>query len=118
MIKQKGYTIVELGYMLVFVLFIGFVGLSIVSPFLTGDTVTATITDKERVMTQEDSYYLIFTDNEVFRNSDNLLVLKFNSSDIQGAAKIGSTCQMSVYGFRVPFLSMYRNITDIHCLEE
>lgn len=118
MFKQKGYSIIEVGCALMFLLFVGLIGLSVVLPFLTNEVVTATITDKERIVTREDSYYLIFTDDEVFRNSDSLLELKFNSSDIQGAAKVGSTCQMNVYGFRVSFLSMYRNITEIHCLDQ
>ena len=44
------------------------------------------IVDKERIVTSSDkgtsSKYLIFTDMEVFENTDSFLALKFNSSDV------------------------------------
>lgn len=59
------------------------------------------------------SYWIVFTDTEVFKNTDSLYYMKFNSSDIQGRLKIGSTCKIKVNGFRVHGLSMYRNIISV-----
>lgn len=82
--------------------------------YSTDDTVIATVTDKERIVESNgekvSSKYLIFTDKETFENSDLFLVGKFNSSDLQGQLKEGETYQFKVYGWRIGFLSMYRNI--------
>lgn len=61
------------------------------------------------------SKYLVFTESEVFENTDAFWALKFNSSDIQGQIGVGETCTLRVYGWRIPFLSMYRNILEANC---
>lgn len=84
--------------------------------FSTMDTVVGVeILDKERVVTKDDSFYMIYTDRETFKNVDSLLSLKFNSSDYYGKINRGQTCTFKVNGVRVPFMSMYRNILDFHC---
>lgn len=97
-----------------------FVGLSAMYNFGTRDIVTdVVVTDKERITTGSgdamSSKYLVFTEHEVFENTDAFLALKFNSSDIQGQIGVGETCTLRVYGWRVPFLSMYRNILEADC---
>lgn len=80
----------------------------------TKDTVTVIITGKERVATGSgDSLshkYLVFTEHETFQNTDALFHLKYSSSDIQGKLRDGRAYDLEVYGWRIPFLSMYRNI--------
>lgn len=88
--------------------------------FGTLDTTTpATVTDKERIVSgsgeNQTSKWLIFTDQEVFQNSDSRWALKFNSADFQGRIQVGQTCTFTVVGWRVPFMSMYRNIIDYDC---
>lgn len=82
---------------------------------VTQEQVTVTITDKERVSNRDMSKYLIFTEHEVFENVDSMLAWKFDSSDVYGHIKIGSTCTFNVTGFRIPFLSTYRNILVANC---
>ncbi|MFA5376067.1 MAG: hypothetical protein WC455_10010 [Dehalococcoidia bacterium] len=82
-------------------------------PLMTSETVTITVTDKERVVDSGDSKYLVFTETEVFENTDCLALGKFNSSDVYGQLEIGETYQVQVYGWRIPFLSMYRNIVKV-----
>lgn len=82
-------------------------------PYVTSETVTFTVTDKERVVKSESSKYLVFTDSESFENTDCFLRFKFNSSDIQGRLKRGKTYKAVVYGWRVPVLSWCRNIVKI-----
>jgi len=86
-------------------------------PYLTSEEVTITVTDKERIVETHDksisSKYLIFSDNETFENVDCLVRWKFDSSDLQGKLKRGETYHLLVYGWRVPFLSWYRNIVRI-----
>lgn len=79
---------------------------------------TITVTDKERVVTEESSYYLVFGEDEnenvlVFENTDTLFRGKFDSSNIQGKLKTGGTYTVTVVGYRIPFLSMYQNIIEV-----
>lgn len=61
----------------------------------------------------ESSKYLIFTDGEVFENTDSLSRWKWNSSDVQGQIKEGCKYEATVFGFRNNFLSAYRDILDV-----
>lgn len=85
--------------------------------YTTGETINIKVNDKERVVTGSGenmtSKYLVFTENEVFQNVDDILLLKFNSSDLQGQLKLDTEYEVKVYGWRIPMLSMYRNITYI-----
>ena len=67
-----------------------------------------TVTEKERIRDGETDKYLIFTDAEVFENTDTIWFMKFTSSDFYREIKVGETYQFTVYGFRVGFLSSYR----------
>ena len=52
--------------------------------------------------------------DEVFENTDAWLSGKFNSSDVQlSELEVGKTYNAAVYGWRVPFLSWYRNIVEV-----
>jgi hypothetical protein len=85
--------------------------------YTSAETVTITVTDKERIVESNgestSSKYLVFTDTEVFENTDDLFLWKFNSSDVQGKLKVGEKYTVLVIGWRVPLLSMYRNIVNI-----
>lgn len=59
------------------------------------------------------SKYLVFTENEVFENTDSWTFLKFNSSDIQNKFELKNTYRVKVAGWRIPFLSMYRNVIEV-----
>lgn len=59
------------------------------------------------------SKYLVFTNNEVFENTDSWTFFKFNSSDVQNKFEPGKTYKIKVVGWRVPFLSMYRNVIEV-----
>jgi hypothetical protein len=85
-------------------------------PYWTKSRIIATVEKTERVNSSSGenskSYYLVFTDQETLKNTDTLFYLKFNSSDLYGQIKDGETYEFTVYGFRIPFFSMYRNIVD------
>lgn len=88
--------------------------------FGTRDTVRdVVVTGKERIVESSgdktSSRYLIFTKQETFENTDSMFALKFNSSDLYGRLKEGMTCTFQVTGWRVPFLSSYRNILSASC---
>lgn len=98
---------------------------SVAIPFTTRATAVVQVTDKEPVIEGLDgdvsSKYLVFTKHqpsgtiEVFENTDVFLLVKFNSSDLQAELEVGSTCLIDVIGYRVPFLSWYRNIVSAEC---
>jgi hypothetical protein len=85
------------------------------------ETRIITVDDKERATTGNGKYiqsmYLVYTDGEVFKNTDSVLVLKFNSSDVQNQLKEGETYKVQVAGWRILFLSMYRNILSIENIQ-
>ena len=81
--------------------------------YFTREDVTFDVTKTERVVDKDSSKYLIYTKNETFENTDTIWYLKFNSSDIYGKIKNDKKYSATVYGFRIQFLSMYRNIIDI-----
>lgn len=107
--KRNGIVVVQ-GFMVLL-----FVALIMATPFIsymTLDETIFTVEDKERIVSQESSYYLVFTDNGVYKNTDSLLQLKFNSSDLQGQLKRGKTYTCTKNYWRVPFLSMYENLLE------
>ncbi len=73
--------------------------------------------DKERVTVRSGDdpkeKYLVFTENETFENTDSTLFWKFNSSDVQGQLDRGKSYRVLVAGWRISFLSSYRNIIEI-----
>lgn len=82
----------------------------------TAREVTITVTDKERIVEKgEDggSYYLVFTEDDAYKNEDALFYGKFKSSSLQAKLKEGETYTVKIYGWRVGFLSMYPNIVKI-----
>lgn len=81
-----------------------------------------TVTHIERIIQDEQSKYLVFTEGEngkieVFENTDTVLYFKFNSSDIQARLRPGKKIEAKVNGLRIPFLSMYRNIIAVKELQ-
>jgi len=83
----------------------------------TKSVVVATVTGKDRIVESSgekvSSRYLVFTDKETLQNADCLWYAKWNSSDIQGQLRDGQKCTFTVYGWRIPFCSAYRNIVSV-----
>jgi hypothetical protein len=102
------------------VLLVGIIGYN-VAWFGTGEEIEITVTDKERIVESSgsgedqsvESKYLVFTEDETFENTDVTLLGKWNSSDVQGQLRVDRTYRVKVYGWRIGFFSMYRNITEI-----
>lgn len=111
----------KIGHIIIF-LFFSYLSLMICymvfGPYISKDTVTFTIIDKENVVNNNSSKYLIYTKDaedkfEVFQNTDNLFAFKINSSDIYGQIDVGKTYEATVYGKRIRIISLYRNILNI-----
>lgn len=81
------------------------------------ETLAITVVKTERVTSGSgdtlSSKYLVWTKSEVFQNSDSFLYLKFNSSDLYTKFEPGAKLTVRVVGWRIPFLSSYRNIVEV-----
>ena len=98
------------------------VSLIVLSPFIIGsaiynyaseETVVAEVIKTERVQTSKGmGKYLVFTTGETFQNTDTVWHGKFDSSDLHGQLKPGSY-KFRVVGWRIPLLSVYRNIIEV-----
>ncbi|NET30682.1 MAG: DUF1523 family protein [Cyanothece sp. SIO1E1] len=92
--------------------------LPLIKAYGTQENLTVYVSSKERIVESNgestSSKYLVFTEKEVFENSDSFLLWKFNSSDLHSKLKKGSTYNVKVVGWRIPFLSSYRNIIKIN----
>ena len=77
-----------------------------------------TVKKVERIITPygEKSKYLIYAEDGVYENTDNILRMKFNSADVYGQLQNGKTYMCDTYGWRVPLLSIYPNI--VKCEEK
>lgn len=83
---------------------------------MSAETIEITIIKKERIATGSgeniSSKFIIYTKSEVFENTDSWLYFKFNSADYQNKFTVGETYKVKVAGWRLPFLSMYRNVVS------
>lgn len=57
----------------------------------------------------------VYTDAGVFVNQDSMWHGKWNSSDLHSMFVRGATCTIDTVGFRIPFLSMHKNIVAAEC---
>lgn len=90
----------------------------------TGNQTTHTgcvVTDKDRTSVQSatnhssKSEQRIYTENcGVLTADDNFLLGNLNSSDTYGSIKVGQTYDFTTTGFRIPVLSQFPNINEVH----
>lgn len=83
---------------------------------------TGTVTKQERIVEGRRSYYLIFVIDEngiyrEFKNEDDMLRGKFNSSRIYNQITVGETYEFTVVGYRIEWLSEYENIIGLKKVE-
>lgn len=105
-----------LGLVFVSIIFFGIViaSCAFLSGYYNRETVIDKVLKTDRVVGQtgKSSQYLIFGKHETYSDHDTIAYWKWNSSDLYGAIEPGHTYKFTVYGWRVPFLSLYRNIVD------
>lgn len=80
-------------------------------------TVTFTVEDKAIKRYDDDDKYLIYTDSGTYEITDSLVYWRWDSSDLYGKIKVGETYEAKVYGWRIPFLSTYKNIVSVKEVE-
>lgn len=80
-------------------------------------TVTGVTTKRVSDHGKTKDIYLVFTDDQTFKNVDSPAYLKFNSSDLQGRLIMTGKFRIEYYGFRIPITSTYRNIIKAEKVE-
>lgn len=80
----------------------------------SGEDLTINVTGAERVCSGDNCTYRVYTGDETFENKDNFFLRKFNSADYQGRLQGGGEFDVTAHGWRIPFLSRFRNITNIN----
>jgi len=81
-------------------------------PFLTEKEEIITVTNMQK-WGQENGKYFIFTEDEVFLNSNDYYQNKTNANELFPLFKIGYTYKVKVIGLYVPFIPRFRNIKSI-----
>ncbi|MEJ2194909.1 MAG: hypothetical protein P8X73_08645 [Ignavibacteriaceae bacterium] len=81
-------------------------------PFLTEKEEIITVTNTQK-WGQENGKYFIFTEDEVFLNSDDYYQNKTNANELFPLFKKGYTYKVKVIGLYIPFIPRFRNIKSI-----
>lgn len=78
------------------------------------EEVTITVEDRERGSGtgENKTATLVFTDSETFEVADSVWAWHFRSADTYRGLKRGETYTCTVQGWRIGFLSSYRNIIE------
>jgi hypothetical protein len=87
-------------------------------PHFFRNTYKVTVTNKQIIKRNNVDTYFIYTQMEngkikVFENTNNLLELKFNSSDLYFAMAIDKKYEVKAYGLSIPSLASYQNIKKV-----
>jgi len=101
-------------------IFFGFVIVMIVlifgyiffEPFITETEEVITVINTERWGTEKEKNF-IFTDDEVFINTNDYYHNKDNADELFVRLKPGYTYKVKIVGVYIPFLPHFRNIIDI-----
>ena len=81
-------------------------------PFLTEETLTIKVINKAK-FGNESGKYFVFTEDEVFYNSDNYYQSKENANELNNQIYAGTTYKVKVVGIYLPWLPRFRNITNV-----
>jgi len=84
---------------------------------LSSDTITVTVKSKERAIKghgkEARGKYMIYCKEEVLECTDSWTFMKFNSSDQYAKLCKDKKYRVFVAGWRIPFMSMYRNVIRV-----
>jgi hypothetical protein len=76
---------------------------------------------EEKFVDQGNLYFVFYEDGsdvpEVLSNDDSLFFFKFNSADYAARIQPGQTYKFILAGWRIPFLSSFRNIIEFQIVD-
>lgn len=111
-IENKG----KLGFILFLVIVPTLLIASIIN-YIHVINIEGTVIDKySKKSGKSDKFYIVVQQNDdtekVITNTDGILMMKFNSADIQAEIKKGEKYNFTLRGYRIPFLSLFPNIDN------
>ena len=101
---------VSIGLIIIFISFI--FGYLFFERFLTEKEVTITVVNSAK-FGDETGRYLIFTEDEVFEDSNNYYHDKHNATEVFNKLQKGRTYIVKVVSFYLPDIPHFRNIIDV-----
>lgn len=111
MSEEQAKTVGGCGCMIL-ILILGFIFI----PIYRGSAQTFTATVEKTVVDDGDTFFVLLiegkSETEIFQNEDSYSFWKFDSNDVLMNIETGQTYEFKVAGWRVHFLSMYRNIIE------
>lgn len=111
MLSEKFFKVsVMLGFLIVLLVLL--FGYLFFEPFLTEETITIRVINKAK-FGNEIGKYFVFTEDEVFLNSDNYYQSKENADELDKIIYTGSNFKVKVVGVYIPWLPRFRNITKV-----
>jgi hypothetical protein len=81
-------------------------------PYITEETITIKVLNKSQFGNEAGKYF-VFTEDEVFYNSNDYYQNKENAAEINDIIYPGSTYKVKVVGVYLPWIPRFRNITEI-----
>ncbi len=81
-------------------------------PYLTEESISINVINKAQ-FGNEPGKYFVFSEDEVFYNSDNYYQNKDNADELNDKLYPGSSYKVTVVGIYLPWLPRFRNITNI-----
>jgi len=98
------------GILIVFLVII--FGYLFFEPYITEQTITIKVLNKSQFGNEPEKYF-VFTENEVFYNSNDYYQNKENAREINDIIYPGSKYKVKVVGVYLPWIPRFRNITEI-----
>jgi hypothetical protein len=81
-------------------------------PYITEETITIKVLNKSQFGSEPGKYF-VFTEDEVFYNSNDYYQNKENAAEVNDIIYPGSTYKVKVVGVYLPWIPRFRNITEI-----
>jgi hypothetical protein len=112
MVLSEGFFRLSAMAGLLIILLVLLFGYLFFEPFLTEDTITIEVINKAQ-FGNEPGKYFVFTQDEVFYNSNNYYQSKENADELNKQIFPGSKYKVKVVGIYMPWLPRFRNITNV-----
>ena len=112
MMLSEGFFRLSAMIGLVIVLLVILFGYLFFEPYITEETITIKVLNKAQ-FGNEPGKYFVFSQDEVFYNSNNYYHNKENADQLNDKIYPGSTYDLKVVGIYLPWLPRFRNITEI-----
>jgi len=112
MLLNEGFFRLSAMVGFVIILLVLLFGYLFFEPYLTEETITIKVINKSQIGTEPGKYF-VFTEDEVFYNSNNYYQNKENADELNDKIYPGSSYTVKVVGIYISWLPRFRNITEI-----